>query len=754
MRGVVADHGNEPGLWHAIEHANGTWTSERVLAASSGVLAPDLAIGPSDAVHLAFVRTDAGHEGVYDATNEGGSWVVTKVAALGAGAGVTEARVQVAGSGDVDVAWAGPDGVFVATRSGGTWGSPVEVSPDPAGSVDLVRSGADRHLVFGRLSAGQPAGVAHALSVGGGPWTIEEVDDGADATPRLAVDGDGHLHVAYLRTSPEPEVRYATNAGGGWDTLVVTRSWTWVDPAFAVDAAGHHHVAVGRIGTEPGLWYGTDAGGGWSMERVTTTPPDGSVGLVVAPDGTASIAYGESGAGRSAWLATGTPGDWTFTKLADGAATGTHAIARAANGSLRVAFGVDVAGKTRIAYATNAGGGWVVTPIGASSSTTEDANPSIALDAAGHAHLAFEALATSPDTTSIEYATNRTGAWVLSKRTTGAPRDVEPSIAVDAAGHPRIAFLRAGSGVRLQSSNGSTWTSKTVSTNPNDTDPSIAIDAAGHTHVLYAGGGLHYEACDQPLCSAQPGLRWWTDAPGAGAARRVTDFGDDVSPSIVRGLDGSLSAAFVNTQWRLAEVRLARPLATVSAPVVHLAGPGTTLEPGSAALGVTFAGTAADTYRLQDSVSGGGYATVGPVSRSTSRVVSVKPGSSATHRFRVIPYDAFDVQGVAAYGPTIRVSTEERGAGSVAHYAGAWVQGCRPRLPRRARAAAPPRRGRPPRGPSPAARSPGSPRRAGTTGGPRSPSTACCVGRWTSTPGRRGSGAWSSGRPGGRRASM
>ena len=224
-----------------------------------------------------------------------------------------------------------------------------------------------------------------------------------------------------------------------------------------------------------------------------------------------------------------------------------------------------MAGKTRIAYATNASGGWVVAPIGASSPTTEDANPSIALDAAGHAHLAFEALGTSPDTTSIEYATNRTGAWVLSKRTTGAPRDVEPSIAVDAAGHPRIAFLRAGSGVRLQSSNGTTWTSRTVSTNPNDTDPSIAIDAAGHTHVLYAGGGLHYEACDQPLCSAQPGLRWWTDAPGAGAARRVTDFGDDVSPSIVRGLDGSLSAAFVNTQWRLAEVRLARPLATVSA---------------------------------------------------------------------------------------------------------------------------------------------------------------------------------------------
>ena len=262
------------------------------------------------------MRTDAGHEGVYDATNETGSWVVTKVAALGAGAGVTEARVQVAGAGNVDVAWAGPDGVFVATRSGGTWGSPVEVSPDPAGSVDLVRSGADRHLVFGRLSAGQPAGVAHALSIGGGPWTIEEVDDGADATPRLARRRRRAPPRRYLRASPEPEVRYATNAGGGWATQVVTRS-TWGRPGVRRRCGGHQHVAVARIGEEPGVWYGTDAGGSWTMERVTTTPPDGSVGLVGRAGRDRVHRVRGVGAGRSAWLATGTPGDWTLTKLAD-----------------------------------------------------------------------------------------------------------------------------------------------------------------------------------------------------------------------------------------------------------------------------------------------------------------------------------------------------------------------------------------------------------------------------------------------------
>ena len=63
VRNVVAGNGSRPGLWHAIQHANGTWTSGRVLALSEGLSAPDIAIGPDDAVHVAFVRTDAGNAG-------------------------------------------------------------------------------------------------------------------------------------------------------------------------------------------------------------------------------------------------------------------------------------------------------------------------------------------------------------------------------------------------------------------------------------------------------------------------------------------------------------------------------------------------------------------------------------------------------------------------------------------------------------------------------------------------------------------
>ena len=94
----------------------------------------------------------------------------------------------------------------------------------------------------------------------------------------------------------------------------------------------------------------------------------------------------------------------------------------------------------------------------------------------------------------------------------------------------------------------------------------------------------------------------------------MTDFGDDVSPSLaLRGrLDGSLSAAFVNTQWRLAEIRLTRLLARANPPVVHLEGPGAKLDPGRASRRRDVLGLRRLVYRLQDSVDGGPYATIGP----------------------------------------------------------------------------------------------------------------------------------------------
>ena len=353
VRGELAGDGNHPGLWHAVEHANGTWTSELVVAAPSGIVGPDLAIGPDDAVHIAYVRYGRRQRGRLRGDERDGLVGGDAVAPLAADAGVGSARVQVSTAGDVDVAWAGPDGVFDATRTGGTWARAGRgvAGPGRRPWTSCATAGRSTSSSAAPTPFGEPDGIEYATSAGG-PWSVETLDAGVDASPRLAVDADGHVHVTYLRVSPEPQVRYATDATGTWETEVVTESWTWLDPSFAVDGAGHHHVAVARQGTEPGLWYGTDASGSWSMERLTTIAPDGGVGLVVAPDGSASIAYGESIDGteaqvaeQTAWLATGTPGAWTFTQLATEATTGTHAIAREADGTLHVAFGINDAGE-------------------------------------------------------------------------------------------------------------------------------------------------------------------------------------------------------------------------------------------------------------------------------------------------------------------------------------------------------------------------------------------------------------------------
>ena len=120
----------------------------------------------------------------------------------------------------------------------------------------------------------------------------------------------------------------------------------------------------------------------------------------------------------------------------------------------------------------------------------------------------------------------------------------------------------------------------------------------------------------------------------------------------------------------------------MTAPVVHLEGPGAKLDQGRASLGVTFSGTGAALYRLQDSVDGGSYATVGPGQGLHARTVAVVPSASTTHRFRVIPYDAFEVQGVRRLrvdGPGVAKS---EAPSAVAPLRGRLVDRRGPRLPR------------------------------------------------------------------------
>src|SRR4029078_13474218 len=128
-------------------------------------------------------------------------------------------------------------------------------------------------------------------------------------------------------------------------------------------------------------------------------------------------------------------------------------------------------------------------------------------------------------------------------------------------------------GIVLASRSGTTWSTRIITTGYDDTTPALAVDTQGHAHLLWARGFAD-ATCPICRCAAAPGLRHWTDAPGFGGARRVTDHADDALPALVRGADVSIQGAFAAPAWRIGTIDLWEPAPRVSSLGVHLAGSG------------------------------------------------------------------------------------------------------------------------------------------------------------------------------------
>jgi subtilisin family serine protease len=673
------------GLWYGVDHANGSWSTTRILA-ESGIQTPDIAIGPGNSVHIVFRRTSV-DGGIWDASNETGSWVLTRVVESDGAQHTGRPRVVVGPGGDLDVAYGSSIGVRIVRRTAGAWGSPITISDQSAMDLDLARHGATLHLIFGMMDGSSTvSGMAYATS-SGGVWTLETLDVGQDQAPRIAVDAAGSVHMAYVRSWPATEVRHVTGTPGVFVTDIVHRSFGWGRPAYAVDAAGVQHVAVARFGHQPGVWYGVNAGAGWTLERVSTIQVDGDVGLAVKPDGTAAIAWGEFYdadnlplADRATRVAVGTPGSWARQRIADDTVTSRHAIAFDQDGHLHLAFGFEVGAYGRLSYATNASGTWVNTLITPVESDIHSRDPSIAIDSRGKVHLAYERTAPNllpKPQLALMYTTNTSGSWVRTTVAGGVPFNWQPVIALDGADRPRIAYWRTDTGVsptvRLARFTGSTWTDGLVADGKNIEPPAYAIDASGNDHILYSRGGYDYAVCDAPLCPDYPGLRYWTNAHGSALTTSLTAYGDDTLPAIGRGHDGSISGAFIGRGRALSSIRLVRPMPGSTMPITHLAPAGTGLGQGGAVLTVAADSRGAEALRLETSVGGGPFAAVGSPAASVRAVLTVTPSSTTTRRFRVVPLDSAAAESAPAYGPTFRVVAKSEAASPSLVYRGTWT---------------------------------------------------------------------------------
>jgi hypothetical protein len=95
----------------------------------------------------------------------------------------------------------------------------------------------------------------------GGPWQIEEVDDGGEATS-LALDSDDQAHLFYVGAS-SPLLRYAQQEDLGWefhDTGLATNSSRTTDLALDADGNAHACYTDDTIGAD----YASNAEGDWA----------------------------------------------------------------------------------------------------------------------------------------------------------------------------------------------------------------------------------------------------------------------------------------------------------------------------------------------------------------------------------------------------------------------------------------------------------------------------------------------------------
>jgi hypothetical protein len=226
-----------------------------------------------------------------------------------------------------------------------------------------------------------------------------------------------------------------------------------------------------------------------------------------------------------------------------------------ADGYIHVAWLEDWTGIQGIFYATNRTGSWVRERV-----TTGDnfyARPSIAVDSANHAYIAFARLSCAdPDcdvTSRIWVANNKSGSWIVNPRTAG-DTDLEPSLVVH-NDKLYMAFTRQhfplygaqDSGLWYATNAGGTWAETQVASAFGkcfvDQFPSLDIDANGKLFIAYTGPRGAHQGCGHGYGA---GMRLATNATGSWVRTTVSTNQDDVAPSLALGADGRPRITF----WR------------------------------------------------------------------------------------------------------------------------------------------------------------------------------------------------------------
>ena len=424
-----------------VHEVQGGWQEEMLAAAAMG----SIAVSADGHAHVAYEAGD----GMY-AYWDGAAWVKEVVADAGVQPEGAPSLVLDA-EGRPHIAYTGATLAYFRRSDAGWQGELVDRSESAGyGSALAVDAAGGPHIAYQRVEAKYVGGLSQLMYAqqGSGGWeaqavysvTADALGAGVASTLDLVLDRAGNPHIGFVTGDFNVRtLRYAVWDGGKWaidavDTVAGTRQ-----VALALDAADQPHLAYGANE----LRYAHKQDGQWVVQTVATATQSFDIraaSLALDDGGRPSISFYDTYMLR---LARWNGAAWEIGKVAD-----TNGILSRADLALDAAGNPQIAYcgiLDRLQFARLADGGWEIQPVGPAQELQTCYGVSLALDGEGDPHLSY-VLASAPTAPEsyghLMYAEWRGDRWEIQRvRDTGNPEldhDYGTSLALDAAGKAHI----------------------------------------------------------------------------------------------------------------------------------------------------------------------------------------------------------------------------------------------------------------------------------------------------------------------------
>jgi hypothetical protein len=445
---------------------------------------PSLALDAAGRPHIVYSAGSWPDRVLKYAWYDGSAWHVVLLEHTSS----TRAAIAVDPLGRPHVAYGNDDALCYLHFDGTTWHA-TTVEEISSSDASLALDGAGfPHIIYLAHPGGQSYALRYACPDGTG-WHVETLVTSYDGLESdLAVDSLDQPHVAYCDDS-DAELIYMASDGTSWYSETVATDWS-ADPSLALDTTGRPHIVF----WSSGLNYAVRDGGTWNSESLgipgywATLAVDGNDHAHVAFPYSAYLHYVHN------------DGPSWQEEIVDQAAHAEpySSLAFDGQGTPYVSFFIHVQASPQywqLKVAHYDGTAWQSEVV---TTGREGAENSLALDANGYPHISYASCDYTHNECDLGYTCFDGTAW--QSLIVDAAGDVggHNALAVDAAGHPHIAYSDATQGtVKYAWYDGTAWHIEAVDGTGagHSADTSLAVDGAGRPHIAYYdhnSGSLKY----------------------------------------------------------------------------------------------------------------------------------------------------------------------------------------------------------------------------------------------------------------------